>query len=142
MKYIIIGVIVIALIGAGFWAGTKSGKTTATPTPSQTAATYTPAITVTTPTSSPLSGDVTVGNRPGNLAPDFRLKDLNGREVSLRDYLGRESFRLVFNKSQELELQAGSQNVILRDPDNTVHRLYGVTSMPYTVNIDGQGIIR
>ena len=90
------------------------------------------------------TGNATVGNRPGNLAPDFRLKDLQGNDVSLRDYLGREAVILTFTTSGELQFKATSmaQAVTLRDPEDTIHRLYGVPTMPYTVSIDEHGTIR
>lgn len=155
MKYFIVGVIIIVLVGTAFWAGYKQGKqTTPSPSTTQTAqqsvapvAVATPIATTTPSVLSPIDkgesvGDRVVGNRAGNFAPDFRLKNLQGNNVSLRDYLGREAIKLVFTKSVELQLQVSSQDITLQDPDDTVHHLYAVTSMPYTVNIDGQGIIR
>ncbi len=157
MRYFIVGVIIVVLVGTAFWAGYKTGKQPSpTPTATQVAqqsivpvAVATSSVT-TTPTYSPLivrgsaEGDIKIGNQAGNLAPDFRLKNLQGDNVSLRDYRGREAVTLVFTKSGELELKVSSspQSITLRDPDHAVHHLYAVTSMPYTVNIDEHGIIR
>ena len=151
MKYIIGVIIVLVLIGAGFWAGTKTNTSNkSTPTPSSSAI-YVPPVSVVTvaPNSTYLatpalaiSGEI--GNRVGSRAPDFRLKNTQGNDVSLRDYLGREAVKLVFAVSGQLVLQPASvpQGITLNDPDDIVHRLYAVTSMPYTVNIDVNGIIR
>lgn len=160
MKAFIFVVIALVLIGTAFWAGYKAGQknpsTSSTPVPTQNAqqsiapvAVGSPVVVVATPTptstSTPTSaGNTVVGNRPGNLAPDFRLKDLQGNDVSLRDYLGREAVTLTFTTSGELQFKVASspQAVTLRDPEDTIHRLYGVSSMPYTVSIDEHGIIR
>lgn len=154
MKYWIIGLMIIAIVGAAYWAGTKKNG------PSDSDTTNTPISTISN-TSSPVStvsytpipsqspttsstGNVTIGNKPGNRAPDFRLKDANGRDVSLRDYLYRESVKLIFTKAGELVFQPDSmpRGITLIDPGDVIHRLYGVTSMPYTVSIDANGIIR
>lgn len=149
MKYIIGVIIALVLIGAAFWAGTKTNTDSkATPKPSAST-TYTPPVSVVTvapgstyaPTPTPGSSAV-IGNQVGNRAPDFRLKDSSGADVSLKDYLGRESVKLIFSVSGELVLQTSSQSITLRDPDDIVHRLYHVTSLPYTVTIDATGIIR
>ena len=144
MKYWIIGVMIVAVVGSAYWAGTKhedSNDAEVTSTPSSIAVTNTtsPIVTVqSTPAYTNTGGSgAVVGNKVGNIAPDFRLKDTSGRDVSLRDYRGQE-VRIEFTESGKLRLQGN----ILLDPGDVVHRLYAVTSMPYTVNIDINGIIR
>lgn len=145
MKYFLIGAIVIVVALAGFWAGKKSGddepETTVTQTPLRPSdsAGLAPTATSTSNTTSAL-----IGNRPGDKAPDFRLKDSQGHDVSLRDYQGREGIRLIFTVSGQLVLQPDSagQGITLYDPGDAVHRLYAVAAMPYTVIIDVNGIIR
>ena len=142
MKYWIIGIVALAIIAASYWAGTQQGsKAEKTPTPLPTALVLSPSYPpdqVVVRAGSPLPGEIVIGNKPGNRAPDFRLKDASGKEVSLRDYLYTESVVLEFLVSGEIRMQGK----VFLDPDNAVHRLYGVTSIPYTVNIDINGIIR
>lgn len=148
VKYWLFAIIVLALVFAGYWAGTKHRHTeseaTATNTPHSSSTVlpspvvvYSPSITAAVPVAS-LRTDVMVGNRPGNRAPDFQLKDMSGATVSLRDYLGREEIRLVFSISGQVALQGRT----LQDPDDIVHKLYAVSTMPYTVEIDTHGIIK
>ncbi|MEK7616084.1 MAG: hypothetical protein AAB420_02680 [Patescibacteria group bacterium] len=143
MKYWISAIVILAIAGSAYWAGSQhndsdSPEKTATPT-----ASYTFIPTTVSPSNSPLpvrgsaEGNRIIGNRPGNIAPDFRLKDESGIDVSLRDYQN-QSVKIEFFESGKLRLQGR----MLLDPNDVVHRLYGVTSMPYTVNIDAQGIIR
>ena len=146
MKYFIGALIVIGLVLAGYWAGTRQKDEIAetSPTPS----TSTVAIATVAPlleTISPISQNTTasIGNRIGDKAPDFRLKDQQGNDVSLRDYLGREAVQLIFATSGRLVLKTSSgQEITLLDPGDTIHRLYNVASMPYTVDINADGIIR
>lgn len=133
MKYFIGGVIVIVLVATAFLAGRKTKKivsSTASPSISLSVA-PTPAG------RSDQSTSALIGNKVGDKAPDFRLKDTNGNDVSLRDYQN-QGVKLEFIELGKLRLQGR----ILLDPDDIVHRLYHVTSMPYTVTIDEHGIIR
>ena len=140
MKYVIIAIVILALIVAGYWAGTQDTEevsTTQTPTVSVGAtATFTAM-----PTAVPSSNTV-IGNRPGNRAPDFQLKSSDGKTVALRDYLGKQAVTLVFSMSSKLTLQTSGQEFTLMDPDDVVHRLYNVGTMPYTITIDANGTIR
>lgn len=141
MKYWVIAIVAIALLASAYWAGTNqdSSKPEATAIPEETVFfSHTPTPVVFLPTPIVSTGDVVIGNRPGNRAPDFRLKDTQSNDMSLRDYLGHEEIRIEFFKAGEVIVEGRT----LLDPDNVVHRLYGVTSMPYTVNIDSNGIIR
>ena len=150
MNYVIIGIIVIALVLAGFWAGTKKGgNATPTPTPSSsTSSSPTPVpSTSNKPTPTPTyttQPNGIIGNRPGNIAPDFRLKDINGHYVSLRDYLGHVAVKLIFTERGKVVLQPAvvPQGITLLDTKDTAYHLYGMSSLPYTVNIDEHGIIR
>jgi hypothetical protein len=139
MKYFIGALIVIGLVLAGYWAGTRqkdeNKKETVSPTPTSAAI-----LETISPTP---QASVGVGNRPGDQAPDFRLKDTSGKDVSLREYIGRETIQLIFTTSGRLVLKNSSgQESTLLDPGDTIHRLYNITSMPYTVTIDANGIIR
>lgn len=138
MKYWIIGIIVVGLVVGGFLAGTKHGENRAeeTVTPNPTAI-LSPSVSL-LPIQGSSEGSIIVGNRPGNRAPDFRLKDSQGNDVSLRDYLNREEVRLEFVVSGQVMLNGRT----LLDPTETVRKLYAVTSMPYTVVIDINGIIK
>ncbi len=145
MKYVIIGIIVIALVLAGFWAGTKKGgKSTPSPSPSPSSSNQPTTMPAPTPTPTYSVQPSGIGNRPGNIAPDFRLKDLNGHDVSLRDYLGHVAVKLIFTERGRVVLQPAvvPQGITLIDFKDTAYHLYGVPSLPYTVNIDEHGIVR
>ena len=145
MKYWIIGLMIVAIVGASYWAGTRqrdggdseAEKTSVEETAVKTATSMPSGL---TPTTQVLS----VGNEPGDFAPDFRLKDAKENSVSLRDFQNREAVKIVFTVSGQLTLYHDSlpQGVVLLDPDNIVYRLYGGTALPYIVTIDKNGIIR
>lgn len=134
MKFFIIGMTVIVLVLAGYWAGTKKDDEV-TPSPS-----FTSHAPVRTPTAT--SG--LVGNRSGDIAPDFQLNEASGKSFALRDYRGREQVQLTFRVAGQVEFKPASapQAYTLLDPDDALRRLYAVPSMSYTVLIDEQGIIR
>lgn len=153
MKYGLLIIVVLVLIAGGFWAGTKTEKNkdeeTVSPSASPVAIATTPMISVTaTPTVRPMPSrtlpplspttTVNVGNTPGSKAPDFRLHDVNGQSVSLRDFIGKSEVTIEFTNADQLMLQGR----LLLDPEHIVHRLYGVSSLPYTVRIDINGIIK
>ncbi len=136
MKYFIGIVIVLVLIFGGYWAGTKQGDDDAQEDETPIAEVIVENEDEPRVSTMPISG-VVIGNRIGNRAPDFRLKDTDGNNVALRDFIGHEEIRLVFAVSGQIMFQGRT----LLDPDNAVHRLYGITSMPTTVKIDVNGII-
>ena len=85
LKLILAAVIVIALLGAAFWAGNKAlKKDTTTTSPTMTQTPFTTAY-----DASPIvNPSAKVGNRVGDIAPDFRLPNAKGGSVSLSDYRG------------------------------------------------------
>ncbi len=98
LKLIIAAVVVIAILGAAFWAGSKALKKTATTSPSPSSPTQTQ-FTVSNNVSPIVNQTATVGNRPGNIAPDFRLENIKGGAVALSDYRGFKPVVLTIWKS-------------------------------------------
>lgn len=101
MKALIIGIIIVALVIAGFWAYAKSRKsddTSTTPTPVTLTQTPGPTqIGTPIPTTSPSatnthsptpSGPIKYGNHVGETLPDFRLRSLGRGDISLSQYRG------------------------------------------------------
>ncbi len=124
-KIVIVAVIVIVLVGAAFWVGGRNGHTTPSPLPSVPVPIG--SAIVTAGPSQTIINSGRVGNNVGDIAPDFPgLREYRGQEVSLR-----------FATANEIILQGATRN----DADGTIHRLYNVTFMPYTVTINSQGII-
>lgn len=79
--------------------------------------------------------------RIGLLAPDFELKDLNGRSVRLADFRGKNPIFLNFWASRKFVDQFKFSFVSLLDSRQKVLDLYGGAAIPTTFLIDRKGII-
>ena len=73
---------------AGKTSEVNQGATPLPTAPAPTAPAPTTTPTPTTPQPSPVTAPA-VGNQVGNLAPDFQLKNLDGKSVSLSDFKGK-----------------------------------------------------
>ncbi len=171
-------VLLLACLGA-WWATSGSGAD-ATPTPTIFA--MLPQAIVTSNQPSPTASDtpdVPVGTRVGQIAPDFRLKDLSGKEVALSDFRGKvvilnfwatwcgpcrseiPAIRAVSERYKEYDLTVVAVDLgetsgtvssfvkdfdmqfpVLLDTNISVARQYGIFSIPTTLFLDGQGVIR
>lgn len=171
-------VLLLACLGA-WWATSGSGAD-ATPTPTIYAMLPQNIMTPSKPSPiAPDTPDIPIGTRVGQMAPDFRLKDLAGKEVALSDFRGRvvilnfwatwcgpcraeiPAIRAVSERYEEHDLTVVAVNLgetsgavssfvkdfdmqfpVLLDTNISIARQYGVFSIPTTLFLDDQGVIR
>ena len=157
MKYLLAGIIIVAAVIAGFWtyAKIKKGKPATSPTPV--------VVVSNTPTTTPIYTVAplpSIGNQPGNTAPDFKLQN-----TSLRQFRGRSGVIIWLHpynvcQSNEKDLNglrtkySGYTVLVVHrgaganacpplfDEADAIHRLYGTNEQSYFIIVGIDGVIR